>query len=132
MNTDRALDTYAYTGAFVQEMARAGVRHVCISPGSRSAPLALAIANQRALKSWTHIDERSGAFFALGLARALGEPVALVCTSGTAAANFFPLAQRRWGGPFVYLSKPPSNVLTIHGAVPQTMMYIGAKRTRAN
>ena len=111
MNTDRALDTYAYTGAFVQEMARAGVRHVCISPGSRSAPLALAIANQRALKSWTHIDERSGAFFALGLARALGEPVALVCTSGTAAANFFPaiVEARSAGVPLIVLTadRPP-------------------------
>ena len=95
----------------MQEMARAGVRHVCISPGSRSAPLALAIANQRSLKSWTHIDERSGAFFALGLARALGEPVALVCTSGTAAANFFPaiVEARSAGVPLIVLTadRPP-------------------------
>jgi 2-succinyl-5-enolpyruvyl-6-hydroxy-3-cyclohexene-1-carboxylate synthase len=111
LNGDRALDTYAYTGAFVQEMARAGVRHVCISPGSRSAPLALAIANQPALRSWTHIDERSGAFFALGLARALSEPVALLCTSGTAAANFFPaiVEARSAGVPLIVLTadRPP-------------------------
>ena len=111
MTSDRALDTYAYTGAFVEEMARAGVRHVCISPGSRSAPLALAIANQKTLKSWTHVDERSGAFFALGLARALGEPVALVCTSGTAAANFFPavVEARSAGVPLIVLTadRPP-------------------------
>ena len=117
MTSDRALDTYAYTGAFVQEMAHAGVRHVCISPGSRSAPLALAIANQRVLKSWTHIDERSGAFFALGLARALGEPVALVCTSGTAAANFFPaiVEARSAGGPLIVLYS--SNLEGTQGAV---------------
>jgi len=111
LTSDRALDTYAYTGAFVEEMARAGVRHVCISPGSRSAPLALAIANQKTLKSWTHVDERSGAFFALGLARALGEPVALVCTSGTAAANFFPavVEARSAGVPLIVLTadRPP-------------------------
>ena len=85
---DRA--AYAFVGAFVDELARAGVRHVCIAPGSRSTPLALMIADHPGLETWMHLDERCGAFFALGMARALGEPVALVCTSGTAAANFFP------------------------------------------
>jgi len=80
----------AYIGAFVDELVRAGVRHVCVSPGSRSAPLALTIAANPALRSWIHLDERVGAFFALGLARATGAPVALLCTSGTAAANFLP------------------------------------------
>ena len=88
MEPDRA--AFAFIGAFVDEMARAGVRHVCVAPGSRSAPLAMTIAKHPELKTWMHIDERSGAFFALGLARALDEPVALVCTSGTAAANFLP------------------------------------------
>ena len=81
---------YAYIGAFVDELARAGVRQVVVCPGSRSTPLALALAAHPNLHVWMHVDERSAAFFALGMAKQSREPVALVCTSGTAAANFFP------------------------------------------
>ncbi len=79
----------AFAAALFEEWERAGVSHVCICPGSRSAPLAVAAAGS-ALRRWTHLDERSAAFFALGLAKATREPVALVCTSGTAAVNFAP------------------------------------------
>lgn len=82
--------TYAYIGAFVDELARAGLRHVVICPGSRSTPLALTFASLPVIHSWMHIDERSAAFFALGMAKRLDQPVALLCTSGTAAANFLP------------------------------------------
>lgn len=81
---------YAYVGAFVDELQRVNVQHVVICPGSRSTPLALAFAGQFKIRTWMHVDERSAAFFALGLAKRLQQPVALVCTSGTAAANFFP------------------------------------------
>src|SRR2546423_9600032 len=77
-------------GAFAQQLASAGVRHVCACPGSRSTPLALKLAEQPGIKLWMHLDERSAAYFALGLARALGEAVGVLATSGTAAANFFP------------------------------------------
>jgi 2-succinyl-5-enolpyruvyl-6-hydroxy-3-cyclohexene-1-carboxylate synthase len=81
---------YAFVGAFVDELARSGVAHVCICPGSRSTPLAIVFARQPRIRVWMHLDERSAAFFALGLAKSSGMPVAVVCTSGTAAANFMP------------------------------------------
>jgi len=85
-----AADTYMNLRAFADELARCGLREVCTSPGSRSTPLVLTLARERRLRASSHIDERSGAFFALGAAKASGAPVALACTSGTAAANYAP------------------------------------------
>ena len=79
-----------YTANFVDEMNENGIQHVVISPGSRSTPLALAFSEHEAIKEWIVIDERSAAFFALGLAKQTKAAVALVCTSGTAAANYYP------------------------------------------
>ncbi|MGH0036734.1 MAG: 2-succinyl-5-enolpyruvyl-6-hydroxy-3-cyclohexene-1-carboxylic-acid synthase [Myxococcota bacterium] len=81
---------YAFTGAFFQALVASGVRHCVVSPGSRSTPLTLAAAACPGLELWPVVDERSAAFFALGLARASRDPVALVCTSGSAAANYWP------------------------------------------
>src|SRR5690349_14580570 len=81
---------HLYASAFVDELARCGIRQACVCPGSRSTPLALTLANQSTIKLWLHLDERSAAFFALGLAKAERRPVVLLCTSGTAAANFMP------------------------------------------
>src|SRR5688500_13688730 len=85
-----ATDTYLGLRAFADELARCGLREVCTSPGSRSTPLVLSLARERRIRSTSHVDERCGAFFALGLAKATGLPVALACTSGTAAANYAP------------------------------------------
>src|SRR5699024_2469748 len=79
-----------YTANFVDELVQSGLTDVVISPGSRSTPLAMTIAEHPGLKQRVVIDERSAAFFALGMAKKLQKPVALVCSSGTAAANYFP------------------------------------------
>jgi len=75
---------------FVDELARVGVDTVCLAPGSRSTPLVLAVAGHPAIHVVTHIDERSAAFFALGVGKATRRPAAVITTSGTAAANLFP------------------------------------------
>ncbi len=75
---------------FVDALAKGGLRHVCIAPGSRSTPLALAFAAHPDVQVHMHLDERSAGFFALGLAMATNAPAALLCTSGSAAANFLP------------------------------------------
>jgi 2-succinyl-5-enolpyruvyl-6-hydroxy-3-cyclohexene-1-carboxylate synthase len=79
-----------YIAAFVQSLYQAGVNDVVISPGSRSTPLALTCAEHPEIDHWINLDERSAAFFALGIAKERKRPVALICTSGTAAANYFP------------------------------------------
>lgn len=79
-----------YTANFVDELIKNGIKDVVISPGSRSTPLALAFSEHPDAKEWVLIDERSAAFFALGIAKQTKNPVVLVCTSGTAAANYYP------------------------------------------
>jgi 2-succinyl-5-enolpyruvyl-6-hydroxy-3-cyclohexene-1-carboxylate synthase len=80
----------ALASAFVEELARCGLRHAVLSPGSRSTPLAVALWRQAEIEVTVILDERSAAFFALGAAQATGAPVAILCTSGTAAANLHP------------------------------------------
>lgn len=74
----------------VAELVRTGVRQFIVSTGSRSTPLALAVAEREDIEVITHPDERAAAFVALGYGRATGRPAALVCTSGTAVANYYP------------------------------------------
>lgn len=76
--------------AIVDELAHAGVSRVCITPGSRSTPLVVAFTEHDAVEVFSHLDERAAAYFALGQAKQTGNPTALVCTSGTAIANYHP------------------------------------------
>jgi 2-succinyl-5-enolpyruvyl-6-hydroxy-3-cyclohexene-1-carboxylate synthase len=90
----------------MDELARSGVANACISPGSRSSALVTGILRARAIRPWVILDERSAGFFALGIARETRRPVILVCTSGTAAANYMPAVVE------ASLSKVPLIVIT--------------------
>ena len=81
---------FRWAWALLDGLAVAGLRRVVVSPGSRSTPLALAALRHPGLQVQVIVDERSAAFFALGLAKAERRPAALVATSGSAAANWFP------------------------------------------
>ena len=105
----------------VEALARGGLRHVCMAPGSRSTPLTLAFAAQPDVQTHILLDERSAAFFALGLAMKTNRPVALVCTSGSAAANFFPAIVE------AHMSRVPLLVLTADR--PPELRHSGANQT---
>jgi 2-succinyl-5-enolpyruvyl-6-hydroxy-3-cyclohexene-1-carboxylate synthase len=79
--------TQTFAATFVDELAVQGVEFACVSPGSRSAPLAIALQRHPRIKVLIHIDERCGAFFAVGLGKATGRPAVVLTTSGTAAAE---------------------------------------------
>lgn len=79
-----------WAGLVADTLVRSGIRDVVISPGSRSTPFVLAITARSELRTFDVLDERSAAFIALGMARATGRTVALLCTSGTAPAHWYP------------------------------------------
>jgi len=111
----------AWADRFVNELAACGLQAVAIAPGSRSTPLTLAFSRHPQIKVYLQHDERSAAFFALGLALATDRPVALVCTSGTAAAEFHAAVIE------AYQSQVPLLVLTADR--PHEVRYSGANQT---
>src|SRR5476649_557998 len=122
-----------WCGVLVETLVRRGVRHAVIAPGSRSAPLTFAFARHPKIEALPVVDERSAAFFALGLARQHHRPVALVCTSGTAAANFLPavIEAHASGVPLVVLTadRPPELRACGAGqAIDQQKIYGGYVR----
>ena len=126
----------AFAATLVDELMRCGLREAVLAPGSRSAPLALALfdrASAGPLRLHVRIDERSAAFLALGLAKASGRPVAVICTSGTAAANFHPavIEADESGVPLLVLTadRPPELRGTgANQAIDQLKLYGGAVR----
>lgn len=118
--------TALFLGAFFDELARWGVHDMVVSPGSRSTPLTmtafeLSRREPGRLRVFVDVDERGAAFFALGLAKASGHPAAVVCTSGTAVANYYPAVMEAES------SRVPLVVLT--GDRPPRLQGLGAPQT---
>ena len=124
--TTHQQDTALFVAAFFDELTRWGVREVVVSPGSRSTALAMAAfelscRRPHDLRLFMDIDERGAAFLALGMAKASGRPVALVCTSGTALANYYPAVIE------AETSRVPLIVLS--GDRPPQLQGLGAPQT---
>lgn len=104
----------------LEELARLGVKHICMAPGSRSTPLVFAAMGQKKLTHHSHFDERGLGFMALGLAKASQTPVAIITTSGTAVANLYPAIIEAW------LTKIPLIVLSADR--PSELIQCGANQ----
>ncbi|MBJ7898764.1 MAG: 2-succinyl-5-enolpyruvyl-6-hydroxy-3-cyclohexene-1-carboxylic-acid synthase [Cyanobacteria bacterium RI_101] len=129
-----------WCSVLAETLVRLGLAQAVLCPGSRSSPLTLALARHPQIETLPALDERSAAFFALGLAKAGGKAVALVCTSGTAAANFFPaLVEARMSQvPLLVLTadRPPElrhcragqtiDQVKLYGAYPQWQAELAA------
>ena len=105
----------------IEELSRLGVDYFCVAPGSRSSPLVIAVAQNKKVKSFVHFDERGLAFHAMGYAAASKKPAVLICTSGTAAANFFPAV--------IEASKKKLPLIVITADRPPELRQTGAVQT---
>ena len=112
---------HLWSKLMIEEMIRCGVSEFCISPGSRSTSLALAAAENSAANPVVHFDERGCAFRALGLAKATGKAAALICTSGTAPANYYPA--------IVEASQSATPMIILSADRPAELRSTGASQT---
>jgi 2-succinyl-5-enolpyruvyl-6-hydroxy-3-cyclohexene-1-carboxylate synthase len=123
----------SFARTVVDEWVRGGVTDACVAPGSRSTPMALALADDPRVRVHVFLDERSAAFCALGIGRASGRPAVVLCTSGTAAANFHPAVVEAHHGrvPLIVTTADRPPELRDVGAaqtIDQTRLYGGAAR----
>jgi 2-succinyl-5-enolpyruvyl-6-hydroxy-3-cyclohexene-1-carboxylate synthase len=112
---------YAWSMLMVEELVRCGVDLFCIAPGSRSSPLTVAAANHPKAKTIVHYDERGLAFFGLGHTSIKKQPAVLICSSGTATANFFPA--------IIETSKKKLPLIVLTADRPPELQYTGALQT---
>lgn len=123
MNEREILTNYVYQ--IVSTLVAAGVEQVVVSPGSRSTPLAYALASTKEVTLHRQVDERGAGFYALGLAKSTAKPVVLLCTSGTAAANYYPaIIEAKYARiPLIVLTADRPHELREVGA-PQTINQV--------
>ncbi len=115
-----------WSATLVGALVGGGVRHAVIAPGSRSTPLALAFSSRPDVKLWSVMDERSAAFFALGLSKSTGTPAVVVCTSGTAGAHFLPAVMEAGEGGTPLIVMTADRPWELHGfGAPQTIPQVG-------
>lgn len=119
---------FHWANTFFRTLRELGIEHVIISPGSRSTPLTLAVASNDSFKKQVILDERSAAFTALGIGKATNIPAVLICTSGTAAANYYPavIEARKSGIPLILATadRPPHLRATgANQAIDQIKMF---------
>jgi 2-succinyl-5-enolpyruvyl-6-hydroxy-3-cyclohexene-1-carboxylate synthase len=105
----------------IEELSRLGVDYFCVACGSRSSPLVIALAQNKKVKSFVHFDERALAFHAMGYSAAVKKPAVLICTSGTAAANFLPAV--------IESSKKKLPLIVITADRPPELRQTGAVQT---
>lgn len=105
----------------VEYCKRYGILDVVISPGSRNAPLTIGFSNEQSVQTYSIVDERCAAFFALGMAQKKGKPVAVICTSGSAIANYYPAVTE------AYYSNIP--LVVISADRPKHLIDIGDGQT---
>ncbi len=118
---NQALENLRWSQALIDGLVSRGLGRVVISPGSRSTPLALACERHPLIQTWIQVDERSAAFFALGLAKADRQPVALIATSGSAPAHWYPAV--------IEASKSAIPLLLLSADRPPELQDCGANQT---
>ena len=112
---------FLWSSLIVEELIRNGVDYFCLAPGSRSSPLAVAVAENPKAKSFIHFDERGLGFYALGMTSATKQPCAIITTSGTAVANLFPS--------IIEASKKKLPLIILTADRPPELRFTGANQT---